>query len=449
MMDFASLVFDEGTFSLSGRRFYLAIQADGLLPETSAVLTPRFMLWEENTFILDMTPVTAYWETKAARAGCDLAGILRRVLLSALNQGNNDPTTVNFIAVLAVHPWRALLLASFMKERGLSGFLSLGERISESLYEQISWENLWEGIKIFSSHAKGVPGFNSSDILKNMRKMKNSVEKLGLSAPSKLEKADFREITRRYGQIIGWLWETAFKYRQNTFTGSGCHRFAFPWHDYKFPITPSHTRHLEYPVASWSEIEQFLCEDLNIICSLESLEKNEQVTDLKWHLVFHDMSSLSLSIIFRHPHDLHSEVPHHKTSLLQIYYKFKAATLDREFLPLVSWEISISGKIKMPSSICDIFGEKKLCIDELIQLENRLPIKLHGYSYRSDCVPEHSFREISQPAGKADFIGESYLSLKALGRKRPLFFYKKPLKYEDFPEIKTGYFLEKTMEKWW
>jgi hypothetical protein len=218
-------------------------------------------------------------------------------------------------------------------------------------------------------------------------------------------------------------------------------------------------------------MEPLLLEDLNRLCSQSSWDDRERVVSLELRLTFADLTALPISIHFRHPHSLHQELTHQRTALLQANYAFERETkeafskfihepIETAVPTIIGWELIVTGRIRLPQQVFDIFGEDYSDQVDLCQLENRLSINLESFNLSHDWLPEHSYalaardrKPHSLAKGSSNLPSQQPVNLllpfQALARKRPLFLYKTPQPWDDQGRSSGRVFLERTMEKWW
>lgn len=446
------------TDPISENKLYIAIKSNEFTPEGAQTITPRIMNWSKNCWILDFSITIEYWRRNRTHIRESIVPLIEEAIKRSMNDSKNQKSFC-YCASLANNPWKAILLLYSMEDKGLEGYLDFESGFGKTIYENLPNKVWWKCLKKISYHFKQakIKGYNPQKFLQQTRHMKQSMERLGMDTPISFKCIDPNDLQRRFGEALMELWLMAFSDSSNKKEGINFESI-FPWHSYFLKETPKIKRNLDYPITQWDEIEPFLNEDLNKLCLLNSFSSNERLVSLKWHINLHDMSSIQILISFRHPHNLHTEYPHQKTALLQAYYSFtktiekSSNEWDDDYLSMpviVSWEVIILEKLLLTPQAFDLFGERDNEYEALLQLENRLPIKIKRYDLVCDWNPEDSYKEVSENCKDNSIYKELYPSLISLGIKRPLFIYREPIEIRNKKTLVTDNFLERTMDKWW
>ena len=445
------------------------------------VLTPRVMKWSHvsgrTIWLCDLEPCVSYWQ--AQTRGQDHLIKIRQVLEHSLG--------VSFHAAFAEHPWQALLLATHMESRGLSGLVSLLTPIGQNLWRDVPWDIWWSSLDVLGEHWEAVKqkNFRRDALRRGVQQFQRAVPRLGMASPWLMREMDPPALRRRFGATLQEVWTWAYSPRGPRGDVTACGpslRGTFPWRQEVQAETPQISRWLDAPLAEWEHMQPFLKEDLDRLCKLESWHDSERVLSLEWQLVFSDMTSLEIPVRFRHPHHLHSESGHHRTALLQALYSFNAALpgsrLDPARLddllptiPVISWRLSVEQRMILPKRMRDLFGCETSGflaesagsnqpalegdLDAILRLENRLPVRLESWDLNKDWRPEDSWRVAPrQRSARWDRgVGrqgvEATPSLDEMAKGRPLFIYKQPQPLSQDGRSKLWRFCERTMDKWW
>lgn len=471
---------------------FLALRMPGLSPEKTPAsiqaLTPRVMRWDDEIWLLDLSPCESYWLAQAAMRHCDVNALLRLVLQDVATSTEAG----RWRCAMASHPWQALLLLNHMCERRLTGLISGDSGFGRGVFKEISWGGWWRSVETLLPHFESDTSrrFNQTTFRRQSLQLQRTAKRMGLSLPWQMQEIKPLAMRRRYGTTMHDLWCWSFDERRRTAsprTGVGLFVgqddlerdvvFAadFPWTPYVFADKPTVTHHLEFPLWEWEHIEPFLREDLDRLCSLACWQAGECIVSLEWRIVFRDLTHLKVPIRFRHPHSLHAEIGLHKTTLLQALYSFESSVpgspLDAArhdellpIVPLISWELIVDERLIPSSKTIGLFGDQisdgeATGLLSLLKLENKLSVPLACYSLRQDWLPEHSYaagERTSQqllPLHAAEDdqngVGSFSLSLAAMARQRPLFLYEKPIPYVAQESSVLWGFCERTMTKWW
>ena len=447
---------------------FVAIEGDFIDGVTPAVLTPRFMHWHECVWLLDLSTCHSYWHSQASRRETAPLVLIEDILRRSLKPGMR--------AVMADHPWRALLALRQMQQRGLQGLLDLQQHFGRAFYQQVSWEAWQECAEELSGHAAACrwarfdPAIFKRQ-LKHMQAVIERIEPAHAGAPAKgatphgWRSVDSLAMRRRFGGTVGLLWEwTHPPQAERERPKARTHPLGFPWVFWTSKEKPLLQRHLETPLLQWDDIAPFLTEDLERLCLLPTWDARERVTAMSWHLTLDDMSIVTIPINFRHPHSLAAERGHHKTTLMQANYSFSANAKQNDvygYLPsttypsyargIIGWQLVIDERLVIPPFLTDLFGDSNDSdIRHLRELENQLPIPIERYELRDDWVPESAFSRCShedEHAGSGPG-GELWSPWLSAARVRP-FYIDIPTPLDTDGHSTARVFLERVSGKWW
>lgn len=437
---------------------FLALESDVPNPVRIMIFTPRVMQWSESVWLFDMTPCRHYWEVQAARHRVTVMTLLQKIL-NAHFEVTGDRETASFRAVAAPHPWQALLLLGHLRDRNMKGLVNRTGAFGETLHTHTPWETWFETAQQFAAHCEttGRKGFNPDRFRQRTDQMKRAVDRLGFPGPHGIAHIPVSSMQRRFGSTLADLWRWTFPVRTKTRETPHDALEGFPWIGWAPPEKPQVTRHLDYPIWLWEQIEPLLREDFDRLCALNTWSAEERVTRMHWQIVLDDFSTLLVPVAFRNPHALHADRGEHVTALSQTQYGFVQAAetiraRNRELdlpdeTPMVSWKLIIEERFFLPPRIMELFEDTHTGdrYDRLLELENRLPVSLDRYVLRQDFLPEESFErrrnetEVS-PSDSAQWM--------AGARHRPLFIYENPVQYEPDRTHCTE-FIERTQVKWW
>lgn len=458
------------------------------MAEKLQALTPRLMQWSESLWLLDLSVCKSYWRARAKLQETTAINLLRGILQELIGE--------SYLAVLVDHPWRALLLARHMQERRLVGLVTCQGVFGENLYRDLSWKSWWRAGWELAQHLQKLGGkrFDAALFRRQCAQMQRAVKRLGITKPGQLSEVASLSIKRRFGATLRDMWQWAYDAQKT----SGAHRelFAdidgpftsgFPWRSFEFATLPEVHRDLDDPLCEWQHIEPCLRDDFDRLCGQASWLAGEKVVSLEWRLVLRDLSCHLVPIHFRHPHSLHLEKGCQTTALLQALYAFEASILgtrsqsyksrtlrrkrsprtsdgERHLVavpsPIVAWDLVIKERMTILPRSVGFFGEQKISLhgeittfsteEELLQLENKLPLPLMAFNLREDWLPEDSFAEtVKAELSPRDFQGLYRPSLMAMAHHRPLYLYAKPQPLDGKGRSSLWEFTERTMNKWW
>lgn len=458
---------------------YLVVEASD--PQSLAALTPRLMRWADDLWVLDLSLCAGYWQARAAATGSDVVALVKDVLQQALATDDESPA---MRAALADHPWQGLLLITQMRERRLTGLVSLSGPFGEALFRDLSWETWWTCAETLAEHLQGRRRFSPVQFRSQCAQMQRAVARLDFKGPSRLREVDSPALQRRFGAVLRDMALWAF---DNSIPAQAVGLFArasasealfesgFPWQSFVFTSLPRVMRHLETPVCEWSHMEALLREDFDRLAGLACWQAGEKVVSLEWQLVLVDLAHLTVPIRFRHPHPLHLEKGCHATALLQALYSFESSPLGSRktaaqaaeegelYKAVIGWTLVITERLTLPPRSTGLFGDQAVTVDgrgvcdpellSLLAMENKLRVPLESYALRADWLPEDSYDAQGSYAlaatGFAGVCSAQQRSLTCVAAERPLYLYAKPQSFDSQGASSIWRFQERTMNKWW
>ncbi len=425
---------------------YLAIEGRDLTAEQLRILTPRLMSWEDDVWLLDVTPCLSYWRQRAGTKG--VFGLFQDIL----KRFKPNPLRV----CAAQNPWQAVLLMLLMRERNMHGFVHIGQNFGLSIYQQLSWNIWWQGWVSLKRHFSAVTAKTKQRKLEQeMRGAERAIERMRWANPYDCQHLSGESLKRRFGQTIAMVLMWTFGLHDEPQGLWPMIDDEFPFIPYASPESATKDRHLDFPLCDWQPIEELLREDFDALCKHPAYAAQDLVTSLEWSLTLHDLSYLTVPIVFRYPHDLRADAPLHPVALLQANLNFLSvrSQLEKKYEelgqlppPIIGWKLEIKGALPTMHQMFDLFeGATAQELSELNRLENLVAVPLVKYDLTEDWCPEASFiarsevepRPVEQP------------SLEALGRSRPPFIYHQPIPLPTSPLSSLKRFLERTMDKWW
>lgn len=380
---------------------------------------------------------------------------------------------------------RAVLLFNYMKQRNLTGLVSLSGTFGKNIFREIPWGVWWTTANQYAHHMEEVPTgkrrFNGSSFRSRCAQMQRALKRLGIKNPWGMHDMSALQIKRRFGMELHELWEWSYQNldhqkklqspTQSFLFGRETEVGRFPWVCCLSPDKPKVTIHLDNPLAEWDHIQPILKNELDRLCDLEEFKEAERVVSLEWRIVYQDLTYLVIPIPFRHPHSLHMEKSHQSTALLQALYSFenslRGSPIDKNrwddlipLEPIISWTLTVTERLYLPNKLLSLFGDQssgssmnQSTEHALLELENRLPVPLQEYRLRHDPLPEDSY-ESSTKEFPHEMDEAVFPTLMAQAQKRPLFIYREPALFEykggASKSVEAGrQFTERTMDKWW
>lgn len=205
---------------------FIAIAIDGKSAhyvELLRALTPRLMKWssdqEQDVWLLDMRPVSSYWNLQARRRSESLFETLRHVLDLAQKKSPTPHQTVHGVA--AATPWIALLLALHMRERQLPGYINAADPATHSfalnMFKDITWDTLLMCVSRLGEHFRNKKRrhFHEDSLRKQCSQILQAAKRLGMHTPWMMRTMEPAAIRRRFGSTLQEVWEWTFG--QNSF----------------------------------------------------------------------------------------------------------------------------------------------------------------------------------------------------------------------------------------
>lgn len=411
-------------------------------------LSPRLMEVGDQLWLVDLKPCLSYWQHQAQERQTPVEDLWRRLLATDAV----DPD--GYRASVAAGPWQALLLVLTLRERHMSGLTVAYLPLGKKLYQDTSWDVWRQAAHLIEPHlARDAKRFDAAAYKRRLAQMRRALSRLAIKTPRHFYSATPLSLRRRFGPHIGDLWAWTLDQTEP----------AFPWLSVSIASPPQVSRHLDYPVMQWAELEAFLREDFNRLCRHEvspgrrGILPEQRVLAFTWTLTRDDLSSVALTITFRHPHPIHKDVPAQKTAILQALYAFESLQkpADQDDIPsslIVGWQLGVKSWLRtLPfngSLFRDDSGEGE-DMAQLAALENLLAMPLRRVRACADFVPEDSFDGGPTLKAFAGHDGGGTNEHHAVAVTRPLFIWDKPRLWDGAHDAKTMKFLERVSDKWW
>jgi hypothetical protein len=424
-------------------------------------LTPRVMHWDRHTYLLDMGPVYPYWSSLAKSQELSVVEYVSSIL--------TELTGGDLRAVLAPHPWQAILLLSATTRRPSLNFVDAQSYLGRRCLQDVTWNDWLTCCHNLRDHMQNRTSKKSSkDGNGSLSTLSKTINRLQFTHITQMSDIAPESMQRRFGKLaaIAWRWTWLSKSEdapQQRTLFDAPFEDDFPWSNIGITETPSISRHLETPLREWDHITPLLCEDLDKLCSLACWSSSERVVSLEWELSFSCSPSLRIPVLFRHPHPLHRESGHHKTALLQAFHswqkalaaKNKSETKGELYITgesITEWSITIKERLIFNSTFQSIFSDD-LAKDsaKLHELENSLAVPLTEFIPTDHWAPEYSYERkiISLTEDSAKITSTENLGWIATNQRRPLFIYNDPHPPSDRHHSSGLIFTERVSKAWW
>jgi hypothetical protein len=454
------LPFTSALSGASAGSLFMAIRTEAPDGRQFHRLTPRVMIWDEGTYLLDLTPVRRYWSHHAELRQQNLSEYLTDILWTEMTQRQQ--------AAIATHPWTALLLLSSAADRPALKFVDGLSLLGRKLLDDLTCEQWIGRVRELRELMTTITSNHSSTQKTNLGSLApliKTLERMGLKHIRELIDIDVPAMERRFGKLAAtaWKWTTShtpskINHRRSLFDDT--FRDDFPWRNITPKDTPSITRFFEHPVRLWDHISPHLLEDFDRICNLTCWSSNERVVSLEWELSFSCSPPLRIPVLFRHPHALHSESGHHKTALLQAFHSWQRALAARQqpchqgdiYIvedSIAEWRIIIEERLILNQQPQSLFTDD-LSTDcsQLMRLENSIAVPLYAYTATDHWTPERSFTTDRRSFDHTE-IPSGVIARLAMNQRRPLFIYTRPESLVDHRQSCGLIFSERVGVDWW
>jgi hypothetical protein len=439
---------DLETTPISSQGCYLALRASSLSAEALRALTPHLMLWEEDLWLLHLTPCMSYWELHAQAKQKTIQQILEEEIQNMCHsqKASPDGEVKVYTACMGYDPWWSLLSCSLLASRNLRGFFSSHQKITKNLWSALSWSLWWQLVHTSLLHEGDKKKL--SNFQKSKRHMQLTMRRLNLASPHAAKDIPSSQIRRRFGVTIASFWERTWAREEGKLSAES---ESFPWKQFLISERAEVTRHLDSLLCEWDDIAEILRADLNRLAFLDSFKEGQRILAMEWKIVLYDLQEILLPILFRHPHCIRQESPHQRTALLQALYAFQSNVQKHKRVScepswIAGWTVSIRTAWQQPLIAKSLFEPEAGDFDTLMTLENQLERPLESYQVITDWVPEDSF-QVNSTDRQLD--ASSNRNIVLLGRQRPLFLMKAIHSFEAEGQSRIWKFRERTMDKWW
>ena len=424
-------------------------------------LTPRIMRWDENTYLIDLEPVYRYWSSLAKAQDLSIVEYMSSILTEL------TPGTLR--AVLAPHPWQALLLLQTTAKRSTLNFVDAQSYLGRRCLQDVTWNDWLVYCHGLRDHLQNHTSKKSAkDNTGSLTTLTKTISRLQFTHITQMSDIDPESMQRRFGKLAATAWRWTWMSKPET-TQQPRGLFDtpfeddFPWVNIALTETPSVGRHLEASLREWDHITPLLREDLDKLCSLACWNSRERVVSLEWELSFSCSPSLRIPVLFRHPHPLHRESGHHKTALLQAFHSWQKALLSKNkpgasgelYITgdsITDWSLIVKERLTFAPKFHSVFNDD-LAKDsaKLHDLENSLGVALEEFSPTDHWAPEYSYERkiinISEEPGRIS--SAENLGWMATNQRRPLFIYKTPHTPPDRHHSSGLIFTERVSKAWW
>jgi hypothetical protein len=407
-------------------------------------LTPRLMHWDARTWLLDLSPCLSFWSGIAARKKVGVWNLWQELLEQRFGK--------KLQASAAIHPWQALTLLAYVRERKLYGLYYGESPFGRQLLRELSWQ-AWHAPSdalLLHINAAGGKRADAARFRSQWAQLQRAMARLGCERPAALSQATASAMARRFGALLGTMWRWSFGEENAAATaGFSC---DFPWQGFFPAERVGVERHLDEALSLWEHMQGLLCADLDKLCQVSSLDEQQRISCLSWKLVFDSMDERDLEIRFKHPHALSNERGSHPTALCQARHQLEAMTsaLEQFQTPTIcSWRLEIREKMVLSPAFIGLFTDSDDSADsdqqqtKIWALENKLPLLFFHYQLRASFIPQDDFIGADTLAPAFDLAPWSLAALH-----RPLFVYKIATKAQ-FHQFQTPTFSERTANKWW
>ena len=417
-------------------------------PGNPMALSPTAMRWSEGIFLSRLDDCKGFWIEQKKKRCCKLLDLFDPLLRHHCGE--------DYVAVFGNHPWQCLLYLHYQLCHQGRGLYLLHSRLDQNIYRSLDWGCWFDAQESLATHLQAInaSGFRLDAFHSRQARMQRFIERIGVSTPHEMSKADANSIMRRFGKWLALIW-------QWTFSESSELQF-FPWIKLSPQHLPTVKRDLDYPLIQWSYIEVLLREDFARLCDQFQHNDCVHINRMLWQITLYNDQQISVELSFRHPYSLHRDQPGFDTALYQARYVYEDLLRDLqarehdldlpENMPFLRWRVQVCERIYLAPALWDLFASECENIDyqQIMSLQNKLPISFECFHLNASFYPEHSFQQVSIGAAiDEDF---DHYPWACASSSKPLFYFEDP-RPMDSPPGRSGevekIFLERNSSQWW
>ena len=204
-----------------------------LPPSLFQALSPHVMEWEPGVWIFDLRFTKKFWQIQAQIQGISGPAIIEQIL--------NEEDALDYLGVLAKHPWQLVFMLAEIKEQARSSkqeLIHLEGPFGQSLLKQAGWTAWHTACQTFCAHWEtiGSKQFKEHRLASKIKLLQASMKRLGIPGPNQLPVSSFESMKRRFGKSIATLWEWSLlearqdkKQIQGLFSEEEGQSWGFPW----------------------------------------------------------------------------------------------------------------------------------------------------------------------------------------------------------------------------
>jgi hypothetical protein len=404
---------------------------------TVHALSPDFMQWGENRWLISLGAVESYW---CGTSNGDLPQKLRELLDKRFHASSVTliGQMVSYRAAFARNPWRALLLHSLMEDRKINGLVQEFSQAGEGLFQHLRWDHLWRiGYEVYHHlRSKGKGEKESRKLKTTLLLMEKAFSGIGIHHPENISRIPSEQIERRFSdwglRIWEWTWWSP---------AEGIREIYFPWIPWLGERKYEVTHFFEHELRDWSAIEN------ELRCDLVKLSKDMsemlRIFGLRWTLYLEDESKFDIPVVFRYPMNLFSDLPNGKIILKHLYHSFwgtleQVGRDDSNNLGIKAWSVEVTKHVYAKRETRSLFHSTS-DFEDIKDLETRTSVQFFRFYLSQDPWPEYSYRQV-------DSEDNHFATFLPKDQNRPLFLWKSPIPSKS-PSHKL--FLERVSQRWW
>jgi hypothetical protein len=433
------------------------------------LLSPTAMRWSDEICLVRLEDCKPFWIEQKKKLRCKLTELFDPLLL---HHGGE-----NYIAVFGNNPWQCLLYLHYQLHHQGRGLYLLQSRLDQNIFRTLGWDSWFDAQTQLINHllAINARGFQIQSFHAQQARMQRFIQRIGVASPQDMSAADSNSITRRFGKWLGQIWQWSFS--------DASQLRWFPWISLAVEQLPEVRRDLDYPVNQWSFIEVLLREDLARLG--DQFQRDDCVHDdcvhinrMRWEITLFNDQKIEVELSFRHPYSLHRDGPDYATALYQARYiyddlvrKLQAREHDLDLpenMPFLWWRLEVCERVVLAPQLWELFATELDQIDyqQIMSLQNKLPIAFECFQARASFCPEQSFEQISVDESmsavrgaarnvardRAQNVAQDHYPWSCSAVNKPLFYFRAPQPIDNplhgaSPMQKI--FLERNSSQWW
>lgn len=423
-----------------------------------SALTPRYMQWSKDLWLLDLRASESFLQHKVEQLGYTSMSSMLEIFFTqkdfCLYQKHSSRDIVgikkDYLAVHSSSPWLAVLLLVQLKQKKYSGLIGDQSQLFQRVLKNYSWKCFISCCQMLSEHmTAGLKKRYSQKNKIDVKKVSSLIVSLGIHSPFHLSRLSGPVLKKRLGKwlSLGVQWMIG----QPT---------DFPFVAYVAPPSICKETLLEDEVECWDQIEYLLERDLHDIADLLKNDKERWIVHMRWELFLESREGyrnqfidrmqtcdqregLDLILKLRKPCLLRYPNPDTAPFLAQLRLLFESAKDESRSNRVRGWSLEVVKRLERPLVQTGLFWSDADKKRQLLEgIENRVSVPIQRFYLCPDWLPERSY-SLAPP------IRPVNPSMLESANIRPFYIYDKPLAQGGFSSQCQLYFLERITDDSW